>query len=41
MKQYLTKVKEAIEFFDKIAFTKVPQEENAQALAKPSITRMA
>lgn len=31
MKWYLTRVKEAIEFFDKIAFTKVPQEENEEA----------
>jgi hypothetical protein len=31
MKRYLTKVKEAIEFFDKIMFTKVPREENAHA----------
>ena len=31
MKKYLTKVKEAMESFDKIAFTKVPREENLQA----------
>lgn len=31
MKWYLTKVKEAIEFFDKIVFTKVPLDENAKA----------
>ena len=31
MKRYLEKVKEVVEFFDKIAFTKVPREENSQA----------
>jgi ribonuclease HI len=33
MKRYLAKVKEAMEFFDKIAFTRVPREENSQANA--------
>ena len=29
MKRYLAKVKEAVEFFDKITFTRVPREENS------------
>lgn len=33
MKRHLEKVKEVMELFDKIAFTKVPREENSQAYA--------
>jgi hypothetical protein len=38
MKRYLKKVKEAVEFFDKIAFTKVPWEENSQVDALAHIS---
>lgn len=37
MKKYLAKVKEAMEFFDKIAFTRLPKEENSHVDALASI----